>query len=245
MTKAAAAAEGNTDIDIDGTRTYFFMTSKMTEINWDERGLKAKRRKEIRKLHFDLEGYNGDVPNDETNFHGFHIRSGPQPFTIGAATEPGLTRLRAYSKRNIVGWRQYSTMSEHASIGLERKYPFNIFALDICPANHNNMVIQIIGDCLPNETGDPPQNPDCKYWLKTVTLDADKPTTVHLNPAYYRNLRTFIVRESPILGDKAKKILHPDAEPDAPPIIGVTNIICKLTQEKYLDYPDTKGSFPN
>lgn len=217
----------------------------MAEIDWDRKGLLAKRRKEIRKLHFDLEGDDGDLPDGEKNFHGFHFRTTPHAFTIGPATEPGMANLRAYAKRQRVGWRQYSPRPEDASIGIEREYPFNVFALDICPANHNNMTVQIIGDCRPNSTGDPPENPDCRYWLTSILLNASEPKTVHLNPKYYRNIRTFIIRESKIKEEKDAKTLHPEAAIGAPPTIGVTNIVCKLTMEKYLDFPDTKGSFPN
>lgn len=220
----------------------------MSEDDWDKKGLLAKRRKEIRKLHFDLIDPIGQyisLPNTQTNFLGFHIRTQPGTFNVAQATEPGFANLRAYSGRQRVGWRTFTDAPHYSTIGIERAYPFNVFALDVCPANHENMTIQIIGDCLPNASGDPPANPDCKYWLTSVVVSASQPRTIYLNPNYYRNVRTFIIRESPLQADRNAKSLHPDAAPDSDPIIGITNIICKLTQEKYLDFPDEKGSFPN
>lgn len=204
---------------------------------------RARRRRKIRKIHFDLTP-SGGLPHTDPNLLGFYFKNSPQNFNIGDPIYPGFTNLKRHSKRNNIGWTSYDPNPGHITTIIHRTHPFNVFGIDVCPANHRNMTIQIIGSCEPNSMGDPPESPDCKYWVTNVVMDADRPRSIILNPIYYRNLRAFIIRESPVQQDRDAKTLHPDAQ-NTEPLIGFTNIICKLTQEKYLDYPDKNGSYPN
>lgn len=182
------------------------------------RARRARRRKKIRLVHFDL---TVDSPGTENwEYLGFTFIIPPNIVELvdNPVDQPGIANLISYSDRQKI-------FSFTPHFLFSRPRPFCVFSLDVAPVYHDYMTVTCIGTRM-----------DDSEVEKSFLVDASKPVTITLG-LVFSGLKEFHVRETNDMTLQNNKIIHPDVpvDPVPPSTIAVTNIMMKLLEENFFE----------
>jgi len=190
---------------------------------------RAARRKLIRTLHWDFFEPVEDSDVEFSVYMGFDFSPNiilARDLNSVQPPEPGFLNLLNASNRSRLAHTD-TTVNDFV---MTRERPFSVFKMTLVSYNYDNMTLHIFGERSGNVVSS-----------KKVVVGTT-PRTVSF-PSGMVNLNTLRIRESQLQADVDAKALHAEAAPEAPAFFGIVDIQFKLTDEKYLVFPEVHGNF--